>query len=68
VTRWLFVINAIMTVIIGFFGFVMLPDTPNQPNPWARWWFTKDHERIALERLSRYGRSESKKITWAAAK
>ncbi|KAH6889626.1 major facilitator superfamily domain-containing protein [Thelonectria olida] len=66
--RWLFVINAVMTVIIGFFGFVMLPDTPNSPNPWARWWFTKDHERIALERLSRHGRSESKKITWAAAK
>ncbi|KAK7419051.1 hypothetical protein QQX98_003553 [Neonectria punicea] len=66
--RWLFVINAIMTVVLGFFGFVMLPDTPNRPNPWAKWWFTADHARIAMNRLDRHGRAEAKKITWKAAK
>ncbi|KPM45127.1 hypothetical protein AK830_g1373 [Neonectria ditissima] len=66
--RWLFVINAVMTVVLGFFGFVMLPDTPNRPNPWAKWWFTADHGRIAMERLDRHGRAEAKKFTWSAAK
>lgn len=57
-----------MTVVLGFFGFVMLPDTPNRPNPWAKWWFTADHARIAMDRLDRHGRAEAKKITWAATK
>ncbi|KAH7141478.1 major facilitator superfamily domain-containing protein [Dactylonectria estremocensis] len=64
--RWLFIINSVMTVVLGFFGFVMIPDTPNQPNPWAKWWFSADHARIAMERLDRHGRAEAKKITWAA--
>ncbi|KAF5007578.1 hypothetical protein FDECE_6109 [Fusarium decemcellulare] len=66
--RWLFIINAIMTIVLGFFGFVMLPDTPNRPNPWARWWFRENHRSIAIKRLERYGRAEAKKITWAASK
>ncbi|KAI8664409.1 MFS domain-containing protein [Fusarium keratoplasticum] len=66
--RWLFIINAIMTVVLGFFGYVMLPDTPNKPNPWAKWWFNDTHAQIAMKRLERHGRSESKKITWAASK
>ncbi|KAF4455571.1 major facilitator superfamily transporter [Fusarium albosuccineum] len=66
--RWLFIINAIMTIVLGFFGFVMLPDTPNRPNPWAEWWFRENHRSIAVKRLERCGRAESKKITWAASK
>ncbi|KAH6975212.1 major facilitator superfamily domain-containing protein [Ilyonectria sp. MPI-CAGE-AT-0026] len=64
--RWLFIINSVMTVVLGFFGFVMLPDTPNRPNPWAKWWFTADHARISMDRLDRHGRAEARKITWAA--
>ncbi|KAM0424554.1 hypothetical protein ACHAPT_010270 [Fusarium lateritium] len=66
--RWLFVINAIMTIVLGFFGYVMLPDTPNKPNPWAKWWFNDTHAQIAMKRLERHGRTESKRITWAASK
>ncbi|KAK2776021.1 hypothetical protein FQN53_002915 [Emmonsiellopsis sp. PD_33] len=62
--RWLFVINAIMTVIWGFAGFVMLPDLPNNPNPRA-FWFTKQHAELSMERLARNGRAEPKKMSWA---
>lgn len=65
--RWLFVINAIITVIWGFAGFFMLPDLPNRPNPRA-FWFKKVHGELLLERLARNGRAEPKKMTWAGVK
>ncbi|KAI1637259.1 major facilitator superfamily transporter [Biscogniauxia mediterranea] len=65
--RWLFVINGIMTVVIGFLGFFMLPDLPNRPNPRA-FWFKQGHAKLAMDRLERHGRAEPKKMTWAAAK
>ncbi|KAJ5604159.1 hypothetical protein N7537_007115 [Penicillium hordei] len=65
--RWLFVINAIITVIWGFAGFFMLPDLPNRPNPRA-FWFKKVHGELSLERLARNGRAEPKKMTWAGVK
>jgi len=66
-TSWLFVINAIMTVVVGSVGFFMLPDYPNRPNPRA-FWFTSDHAKMANERLERHGRAEAKRISWASAK
>ncbi|KAI0602370.1 major facilitator superfamily transporter [Biscogniauxia sp. FL1348] len=65
--RWLFVINGIMTVVIGFLGFFMLPDLPNRPNPRA-FWFKEGHAKLAMDRLERHGRAEPKKMSWAAAK
>lgn len=65
--RWLFIVNAIMTVVVGLTGFFMLPDYPSSPNPRA-FWFSAEHARMAQERLERHGRSHAKKITWAAAK
>ncbi|KAI3392023.1 hypothetical protein diail_6350 [Diaporthe ilicicola] len=65
--RWLFIINAVMTVVVGLAGFFMLPDYPSRPNPRA-FWFTAEHGRMAQERLERHGRVGVKKITWAAAK
>lgn len=65
--RWLFIINCVMTIVVGLAGFFMLPDYPSRPNPRA-FWFTAEHARMAQERLERHGRAESKKITWAAAK
>jgi hypothetical protein len=61
------VINAIITIIWGFFGFFMIPDLPNRPNP-RSFWFTKEHANMAMERLERYNRAEPKKMTWAGAK
>ncbi|CAC9892999.1 unnamed protein product, partial [Aureobasidium pullulans] len=65
--RWLFVINAIMTVVWGVLGFFMLPDVPNNPNPRA-FWFKKVDAELAMERLARHGRAEPKKLSWAGTK
>ncbi|KAJ5097989.1 allantoate permease [Penicillium argentinense] len=65
--RWLFVINAIITVVWGFAGFVMIPDLPNNPNP-RSFWFKKVHAELSMERLARNGRAEPKKMTWAGVK
>lgn len=65
--RWLFVINAIITVVWGFAGFFMIPDIPNKPNPRAIW-FKKNDGELSLERLARNGRAKPKRITWASAK
>ncbi|KAK9802424.1 putative Major facilitator superfamily transporter [Seiridium cardinale] len=65
--RWLFVINAIMTVVVGLLGFFLLPDLPNNVNPRA-FWFKEGHAKLAMERLDRHGRAEPKRMTWAGAK
>lgn len=65
--RWLFVINAIITVVWGLAGYVMIPDSPHKPNPWA-FWFKRVHSEQAIERLSRENRLDIMPITWAAAK
>ncbi|KAB8237126.1 hypothetical protein ETB97_010302 [Aspergillus alliaceus] len=65
--RWLFVVNAIITVVWGFLGFFMIPDLPNKPNPRA-YWFKKVHAELSMERLARNGRAEPKKMTWAGVK
>ncbi|ORY57753.1 major facilitator superfamily transporter [Pseudomassariella vexata] len=65
--RWLFIINAVMTVVVGALGFFLLPDTPNNVNPRA-FWFKEGHAQLAMERLERNGRAEPKKITWESAK
>ncbi|TVY84691.1 putative transporter SEO1 [Lachnellula suecica] len=65
--RWLFVINAIITVVWGIAGFFMIPDLPNNPNPRA-FWFTKGHAVMAMERLERHNRAEPKRMTWAGVK
>jgi len=67
ISSWLFVINGVMTVLVGVAGFFMLPDYPNRPNPRAAW-LTDEHVSLAGERLERHGRAEAKRITWESAK
>lgn len=66
--RWLFIINACMTVVVGLAGFFMLPDYPSAPNPRASSWLTREHAAMAVARLERHGRAGQKRITWAAAR
>jgi len=66
-SSWLFVINGVMTVLVGAAGFFMLPDYPNRPNPRAVW-LTDEHVSLASERLERHGRAEAKRITWESVK
>lgn len=65
--RWLFIVNAIITVVWGIAGYFMIPDFPHKPNPWA-FWFNKTHGEIAVARLERTNRTDAKKMTWAGAK
>lgn len=65
--RWLFVINAIVTVVWGFLGVVMLPDYPNRRNPRA-FWFSRDDQELAIGRLIRYKRAEPRGVTWESLK
>ncbi|KAK5658060.1 hypothetical protein OQA88_2616 [Cercophora sp. LCS_1] len=65
--RWLFIINGVMTLVVGLAGFFMLPDYPNRPNPRA-FWLSDEHVGMANERLERHGRTEAKRITWDSTK
>ena len=65
--RWLFVVNAIITVVWGLAGFFMIPDSPFRPNPRAIW-FKEVHAKQAIQRLEREHRIDSVPITWRAAK
>ncbi len=56
-----------MTVVFALFGFVLLPDLPNNPNPRA-FWFNSDHAAMAMERLKRHNRAEPSKITLSSIK
>ncbi|KAK4210768.1 putative transporter [Rhypophila decipiens] len=65
--RWLFVINGVITLLVGLAGFFMIPDYPSNPNPRAYWLSTK-HTAMAAERLKRHGRQDAKRISWESAK
>ena len=62
-----FIINAIMTVVVGLFGFFLIPDYPNRRNPLA-FWFTKADAALAMERLERHNRAEPKRMDLKAIK
>ncbi|KAL0469562.1 major facilitator superfamily domain-containing protein [Neurospora intermedia] len=86
--RWLFIMNGLLTLLIGFTGFFLIPDYPRSPNPrclkasppqtfsscsstpssLSFGWLTPAHIQAAEDRLKRHGRTDSKKITWRAAK
>ncbi|KAF3760952.1 hypothetical protein M406DRAFT_73409 [Cryphonectria parasitica EP155] len=61
--RWLFIINAIITLPVALLGFFIWPGTPDRPNRLV----IKPHElELARARLERHGsRVESAPFTWA---
>ena len=56
-----------MTVVVGLFGFFLIPDYPNRRNPLA-FWFTKADAALAMERLERHNRAEPKRMDLKAIK
>jgi len=53
--RWLFLIEGLMTFVIGFATFFMMPPSPTQTKSWFRpnGWFTEREEVIATTRILR---------------
>jgi len=53
--RWLFLIEGLMTFVIGFTTFFMMPPSPTQTKSWFRpnGWFTEREEVIATTRILR---------------
>ncbi|WOO80349.1 Pantothenate transporter liz1 [Vanrija pseudolonga] len=52
--RWLFIIDAIITIPIAIFGFFFLPGLPLQDK--KEWWLTEEENQLAIDRLRRVGR------------
>ncbi|WDK17095.1 phthalate transporter [Colletotrichum graminicola] len=60
--RWLFLIEGLLTLVIGIFGFVLMPAGPCQTASWFRGkkgWFTEREETIMINRVLREDPSKS---------
>lgn len=64
--RWLFIIDAIITLPIALFGFFFLPGLPLQDK--KEWWLTEDEHQLAIDRLKRVGRKGRTPWTWDRVK
>ncbi|PYH99665.1 MFS general substrate transporter [Aspergillus ellipticus CBS 707.79] len=54
--RWLFLIEGLITLTLGFLSFILLPPSPTQTAHWARGkqgWFTVKEETILVNRIIR---------------
>ncbi|KAH9884057.1 MFS general substrate transporter [Xylariomycetidae sp. FL2044] len=54
--QWLFLIEGLLTLVVGLFSFVLMPPGPTQTRHWFRGkdgWFTEHEELILVNRLLR---------------
>ncbi|KAI0836856.1 MFS general substrate transporter [Hypoxylon sp. FL0890] len=60
--RWLFLLEAVITLVVGLFSFVLMPAGPCQTASWFRGkdgWFTTREETIIVNRVIREDPSKS---------
>lgn len=53
--RWLFIVEAIPTIVLGFFSFIVLPDLPEN----AGRWLTEDEKQVAIQRTRNSGNTDN---------
>jgi ACS family pantothenate transporter-like MFS transporter len=58
--QWLFIINGLMTIAVGFFGYFFIPDTPE--NGGSKVWMNDTDREIAIERMQRVGRETKRRL------
>ncbi|KAI0320484.1 allantoate permease [Amylostereum chailletii] len=53
--RWLFLVEGLITLVVGLITFFMMPPSPTQTKSWFRpnGWFTEREETIAVSRILR---------------
>jgi MFS family permease len=61
--RWLFIIDAIITIPIALFGYFFLPGLPLQDS--KEWWLSHEQNELAKARLNHIGRKGRTPWTWA---
>ncbi|KAI2616782.1 MFS general substrate transporter [Hypoxylon sp. NC1633] len=60
--RWLFLLEALLTLVVGLFSFILMPAGPCQTASWCRGkkgWFTAREETIIVNRVLREDPSKS---------
>lgn len=62
--RWLFIIDAVITIPIAILGYVFLPDLPHRAKP--SWWLKQGDIDLANRRMDRIGRKGT--TPWTKAK
>nr|XP_019048799.1 hypothetical protein I302_02574 [Kwoniella bestiolae CBS 10118]OCF27729.1 hypothetical protein I302_02574 [Kwoniella bestiolae CBS 10118] len=65
--RWMLIIDGILTLVVSFAGYVLIPDFPTKPNPMA-FWLRPKHVAIAVERTKKFKRADNKKFTLQSVK
>ncbi|OBZ89381.1 hypothetical protein A0J61_02558 [Choanephora cucurbitarum] len=53
--RWLFIVEAIPTIVLGIMSFIVLPDLPETANRWL----TAEEKRVALQRTRQSGNTDA---------
>jgi hypothetical protein len=61
--RWLFIIDAIITLPIAVAGFFLYPNLPLQGK--KTWWLTDEEFQLSRDRLNNIGRAGKTPWSWA---
>jgi hypothetical protein len=53
--RWIFIVEAIPTIVLGLLSIVVMPDLPSSPN---RHWLTPEERQLAIKRTTVSGNTD----------
>jgi sugar phosphate permease len=56
--RWLFIVEAVPTIVLGLLSFIVLPDMPSS----AGRWLTDKERQVAIMRTKQSGNTDAKKF------